>query len=49
MPPAASMSSMPQDFLAHCQASTTGNPLLEQIRDRSSEAALAIFRLCKNA
>jgi hypothetical protein len=36
------------DFLAHCVASTTGNPLLEQIRDRSSEAALAIFRLAKN-
>jgi hypothetical protein len=37
-----------QDFLAHCVASTTGNPLLEQIRDRSSEASLAIFRLAKN-
>ena len=37
-----------QDFLAHCVAGTTGNPLLEQIRDRSSEGALAIFRLCKN-
>ena len=49
MAPVATTSSMPQDFLAHCQASTTGNPLLEQIRDRSSEAALAIFRLCKNA
>jgi hypothetical protein len=38
-----------QDFLAHCVAATTGNPLLEQIRDKSSEAALAVFRLVKNA
>jgi hypothetical protein len=41
--------SVAQDFLAHCVAATTGNPLLEQIRDRSSEAALAVFRLAKNA
>ena len=45
---AANVAVESQDFLAHCVAATTGNPLLEQIRDRSSEAALAIFRLCKN-
>jgi len=39
----------PQDFLAHCVAQTTGNPLLEEIRDRSADAALAVFRLAKNA
>jgi hypothetical protein len=38
-----------RDFLAHCVASTTGNPLLERIRDRSSEATLAVYRLVKNA
>ncbi len=37
------------DFLAHCVAQTTGNPLLEEIRDRSADAALAVFRLAKNA
>jgi hypothetical protein len=36
------------DFLSHCQASTTGNPVLEQIRDRGADAVLAIFRLVKN-
>ncbi len=36
-------------FLAHCVAETTGNPMLEEIRDRSAEAALAIFRVAKNA
>lgn len=47
---AAAPSSAPtQDFLAHCVATTTGNPLLERIRDRSSEATLAIYRLAKNA
>jgi hypothetical protein len=29
-------------------ASTTGNPLLERIRDRSAEATLAVYRLVKN-
>jgi hypothetical protein len=38
-----------RDFLAHCVASTTGNPLLERIRDRSAEATLAVYRLAKNA
>ncbi|MBM4361284.1 MAG: hypothetical protein FJ104_01295 [Deltaproteobacteria bacterium] len=38
-----------RDFLAECQASTTGNPILEQIRDRGSDAVLALFRLVKNA
>ena len=36
------------DFLAHCQASTTGNPILERIKDRGAEAVLAIYRLVKN-
>ena len=36
-------------FLVHCVAETTGNPMLEEIRDRSAEAALAIFRVAKNA
>jgi len=38
-----------KDFLAHCVATTTGNPQLEQIRDQSANAALAVFRLVKNA
>ncbi len=37
------------DFLAHCQASSTGNPVLEKIRDRGAETVLAVFRLVKNA
>jgi hypothetical protein len=36
-------------FLVHCVAETTGNPLLEEIRDRSAEAALAVFRVAKNS
>jgi hypothetical protein len=36
------------DFLSKCQASTTGNPVLEQIRDRGADAVLAMFRLVKN-
>jgi hypothetical protein len=36
------------DFLSHCQASSTGNPMLEQIKDRGADAVLAIFRLVKN-
>ncbi len=44
------MTEAPQhDFLAHCVAQTTGNPMLEEIRDRSADAALAVFRLAKNA
>jgi len=39
----------PHDFLAYCVAQTTGNPMLEEIRDRSADAALAVFRLAKNA
>lgn len=42
-------SAKPQDFLAQCVAQTTGNPLLEEIRDRSADASLAVFRLAKNA
>ena len=38
-----------KDFLPYCVASTTGNPLLEQIRDQSSHVVLAIYRLVKNA
>src|SRR6185295_10215088 len=38
-----------KDFLPHCVASTTGNPLLEQIRDQSSHVVLAVYRLVKNA
>ena len=37
------------DYLAHCVATTTGNPQLDRIRDRSSEVVLALFRLVKNA
>ena len=39
----------PHDFLARCVAKTTGNPLLEEIRDRSAEAALAVFRVVQNS
>lgn len=35
-------------YLAFCVAETTGNPMLEEIRDRSAEAALAVFRVAKN-
>jgi hypothetical protein len=38
-----------RDFLSQCQVSTTGNPVLEQIRDRGAEAVLSVFRLVKNA
>jgi hypothetical protein len=38
-----------RDFLAHCVAATTGNPLLEEIRNRSAEAVLAVYRTIKNA
>jgi len=47
-----STSRPPEDspqFLAHCQASATGNPMLEQIRDRGADTVLAIYRLVKNA
>lgn len=37
------------DFLEACVPSTTGNPLLEQIRDRGADGLLAIYRLVKNA
>lgn len=37
------------DFLEACVPSTTGNPLLEQIRDRGAEGLLAIYRLVKNS
>lgn len=37
------------DFLSLCVASRTGNPILEQIREHSAEAVLAIYRLVKNA
>ncbi|MBN2195649.1 MAG: hypothetical protein JW751_22705 [Polyangiaceae bacterium] len=36
-------------FLAFCVAETTGNPILEEIRSRSAEAALAVFRVAKNS
>ena len=38
-----------RDFLAKCVVATTGNPVLEQIRDKGADALLAIFRLSKNA
>lgn len=37
------------DFLAQCVAGTTGNPVLEQIRDRSAEVVLALYRLLKTS
>ncbi len=40
---------MTTDFLARCVASRTGNPVLEQIRSRSSEVVLAMYRLLKVA
>ncbi len=36
-------------FLAACSAQTSGNPMLESIRDRSAECVLAVYRLVKNA
>ncbi len=39
----------PRDFLSECVPSTTGNPMLEQIRDRGADALLSVFRLVKNA
>ena len=38
-----------RNFLPYCVAATTGNPLLEQIRDQSSHVVLAVYRLVKNA
>ncbi len=38
-----------QDFLSHCGAGETGNPVLERIRGRSSDIVLAIFRLMKTS
>lgn len=40
---------MSDDFLSHCVAKTTGNPMLDRIRDRSADVVLAVFRLLKNA
>jgi hypothetical protein len=37
----------PRDFLARCVPATTGNPVLEEVRDRSSNAVLAVYRLLK--
>jgi hypothetical protein len=39
----------PIDFLAGCVPATTGNPILEQVRDRGANAALALYRLVKTA
>ncbi len=41
------MTARDTDFLARCVAGTVGNPLLEQIRDRSAEVLLAVYRLLK--
>jgi hypothetical protein len=38
-----------RDFLALCVPATTGNPILEEVRDRSANAVLAIYRVVKTA
>jgi hypothetical protein len=37
----------PRDFLLHCVPATTGNPILEEVRDRSANALLGVYRLVK--
>jgi hypothetical protein len=37
------------DFLASCQATQQGSPVLEEIRNRGAEVVLALFRLTKNS
>jgi hypothetical protein len=39
----------PGDFLAACVPAASGNPVLEEIRDRGANAVLAIYRLVKTA
>ena len=39
----------PMDFLTSCSTSSTLNPILEEIHERSAEVVLAIFRLVKIA
>lgn len=36
-----------RDFLAYCEPATTGNPVLEEVRDRSANAVLALYRVAK--
>jgi hypothetical protein len=37
------------DFLDHCVAAQTGNPILERVRGKSAEVTLAVYRLVKTA
>jgi hypothetical protein len=37
------------EFLARCVAGTSGNPALEQIRDKGADAVLALYRMVKIA
>jgi hypothetical protein len=37
------------DFLVHAVGGTSGNPVLERIRDKGSEVVLAIYRLAKTS
>lgn len=39
---------MTEDFLGQCTAQSLGNPMLDQIRSRSSEVVLTLYRFAKN-